>query len=266
MLSWTIFKRALRMVLDDLPGAVRVSALPYGLLAAVTVYFSDIVNSATLSIGMDEAGMPAWPDGFVAAVLILNLVQMVVVLWIAVAWHRHVLAGETAAGIAPPLHGGRMLGYLGRSLLLGLLVLACVLAVMLALSFSPAIAVPVAFILAAVVFYRMGVILPAGAIDAPISMTEAWRATAGQTGTVLGLAVLTFALSLLLQLPAWLDAAMSVPPGPPGSPEAREAALAAAGSPVSVIYGLVVGWILLMLGISILSALYERFVARRPVD
>ena len=72
-----------------------------------------------------------------------------------------------------------------------------------------------------------------------MNVAEAWRASAGHSGTVVLLALMTFALSLLLQLPASLDA-----PEPGAAP-----------GPIGFVYGLVTTWILLMLGVTLLSTL-----------
>ena len=89
-----------------------------------------------------------------------------------------------------------------------------------------------------------------------MNVAEAWRASKGESGTVVLLALMTFAVSMLLQVPALLDA--------PGAAEAGAAVVAR--GPISLVYELVVTWILLMLGVTLLSTLYGHFVEGRAVD
>ena len=260
MLSWRIFRRAVTLVVDDLPAALRVTALPYALFAAVSLAFAGSVDMATLA--RTEAGAATLPAGAASGLLATALVQLLAFLWISVAWHRHVLLREGGEGWVPPFYGREMLGYLGRSLLIGIVVMAAVVMASVALvPLAPALGFAVATVLAMVLVYRLGLILPAGAIGKPIPVVEAWRTTAGQSGTVVLLAVMTYATSLLLQLPALLDA------GPETEAGAGAAEVATGGGgPISLLYGLVVTWALLMLGVSLLSTLYGHFVEGRSLD
>ncbi|WP_299652229.1 hypothetical protein [uncultured Jannaschia sp.] len=265
MLSWKIFMRAVRVILDDIGAALRVTALPYAILVVASVWFISAYGQHSLTeleltaMGEGDAA-PILPDGFLAASLAVVLLQAAISIWIAVAWHRRVLLQESAEGVVPPVHGGQMLGYLGRSILIGLIVAAVSVAILVALApIVPVLASPAVFIVAVIIFYRLGLILPAGAIGKPITVGEAWTATKGQSATVVLLALLTFAVSLLLQVPALIDASIS------GPPVATDGTLATPG-PISVTYNLVVGWMLLLLGVSILSVLYGHFVERRPLD
>ncbi len=259
MLSWRIFRRAVTLIIDDLGGALRVSALPFAIFAAVSLVFAGGADMAALSDidTSDPEAVASIPPGLIGGVLASALAQLVTFLWIAVAWHRYVLLREDDGGWVPRLEAGRMLGYLGRSLLIGLLILAAVTVVFVALAaFLPGVAAALATIIAMVLTYRLGLILPAGAIGKPITIFDAWRATLGQSATVILLALMTFGVSLLLQVPAFLDAGSLA-----GEPDA-----AAAPGPVAVVYGLVVTWIVLMLGTSLLSTLYGHFVEDRPLD
>ncbi|UWQ18121.1 hypothetical protein [Jannaschia sp. M317] len=247
MLSWNIFRRALTLIIDNIGAALRVSALPYGVLVVVSLYFvgsADVMSVTTL----DPTGgdLPDIPDGFIGALLITSLAQLFAFLWIAVAWHRYVLLEEGGATWVPPFHGDLMLGYFGRSFLLGLMVFGVVIGVSMTLGLVvPAMAIPVSFVLATIVTYRCGMILPAGAVGRSLKIGDAWEATKGQSGTMVLLALLTYALSLLLQVPTMLDGEVGV---------------------ISTIYGLVVGWFLLLVGVSILTSLYGHLIEGRPVD
>lgn len=260
MTSWTIFRRAITLIVDDLGAALRITALPYAIFAGVSLWFAgtlDMGTMARIEAGAAGEGAAAVPPGVLGGMLLTALVQLVAFLWIAVAWHRYVLLREGGESWIAPLEGRLLLAYLGRSIMIGLLVLAAFVIVTTAIApFAPAMALAVATIIGMVLTYRLGLILPAGAIGRALSVGEAWRATAGQSGTVVLLALMTFGLSLLLQVPALLDAPETVEAG---------AALTPPG-PVAIVYDMVVTWILLMLGVTLLSTLYGHFVEGRPVD
>ncbi|MEM8851135.1 MAG: hypothetical protein AAGE03_14010 [Pseudomonadota bacterium] len=261
MLAWDIFKKAVLLIVDNISGALRISAVPYALLAVVNLYFLD---SVTASVILSTDTMPALNAGAAQAMFFNALVQIVVFLWIAVAWHRYVLLQEGGDGWIPAFQGGYMLGYLGRGILLGLIIAAVLVAIVVALGFiAPFFAVAVASIVSIILFYRLGLILPAGAVGKPITIGEAWTATEGQSATVVALALISFFASLLLQLPTILDGISSGAVDPAGDASQM---LSAATSPVSLVYNLVVNWIVLLVGVSMLSTLYGHFVEGRPLD
>lgn len=259
MLSWRIFRRAIMLIVDDLGAALRITALPYAIFAGVSLWFVGTLDIGALA-RMEAGGTAAaLPPGVAAGLLATALAQLAAFLWISVAWHRHVLLREGPAGWIPPLEGRLMLGYLGRSLLIGIVVMAVVVMVSVALvPLAPALAFALAAILAMVFVYRLGLILPAGAIGKPLNVVDAWRATIGQSGTVVLLAVLTYAATRLLQLPSLLDA------GPDAAAAPDRAA--PGGGVIGMAYDLVATWMLLMLGVSVLSTLYGHFVEGRPLD
>ena len=147
-----------------------------------------------------------------------------------------------------------MLGYVGRSLLIGAVIfLVCVFIVTIGV-LIPFIAIPIAVIVSLVIGYRLGIILPAGSIGKPMTLSDAWTKTKGHSGTVVSLGILTFAASLLLQLPTFIDVSAA---------ETPEAGIA---NPVTQIYTLVVGWVFTLIGVGILTTLYGHLVEGRPLD
>lgn len=266
MLSWNIFRRAVMLIVDNLGAALRVSALPYAAFIAVNLWFAGTVDMeaiATFDPEADPGALPALPEGSVTAVFLTLFVQTLAFVWIAVAWHRFVLLAEGGASWVPPLRGREMLGYLGRSILIVLILSAVGIATLLLVApILPFVAIPLVVILSIILSYRLGLILPAGAIGRPLTLTQAWQATKGQSGTVVLLAILTYLAALLLQVPALIDAMGGADLS---DPAAAVEALSAPG-PVAMLYNFVISWILLMLGISVLSTLYGHFVEGRRLD
>lgn len=250
MLGWKLFLRALTLLIENLGDALRVSALPYAAVIAVSVWvsgaFPSTLEPQTITPGTEISGAAA------GATLLMMVVNLIVSLWIAVAWHRYVLLEERPAGWVPPLNGAAMLVYLGRLLLIGLLVGIAIVGVSIPLGFLT-LAIPggtllvgaVAMFVGMIVFYRLAIVLPAGAVDRSMTFGEALEVTKGQSQTVVVLALLTVGFSLLLQVPTMIEGSVGV---------------------ITAIYQGVVGWIGLMLGVSTLTALYGHLVEGRPVE
>ncbi|WP_308917671.1 hypothetical protein [Jannaschia sp. LMIT008] len=269
MLGWKLFVRALNLLIENLGAALRVSALPYLVLAGLSAWLTSAYPTVTMTgLATPDQPLPTDPsqttlDPEVVAqmaegsmwMLLLALVNVFFVLWVAVAWHRYVLLGEEPRGVVPPLHGRATVGYLGRSILVGILAVLTAAAVgtMAAVLVLPiigasgyAIVYAVMLFVAMLVFYRLALVLPATAIDTPMTLQDSLLATRGHSGTVVVLALVTTAFTLALQVPTILDG------GGMG--------------PVTFLYQTVVQWIGLMLGVGTLTALYGHLVEGRPVE
>lgn len=181
------------------------------------------------------------------------VLALVASLWIAVGWHRFVLTGESPRGWLPAWHGSEILSYLGRSIVIGLLI-GLGIAVIGGLAMGVAVAAPglvglVAFGLvglASYVFFRIGLILPAAALGEKLSLGESWQATRQDDKAILVLALIVMAGQFLITVPAMIDGDSS--------------------SVISLIYSIVVNWFATMIGISVLTTLYGYFVEGRSLD
>ena len=280
MLGWKLFMRAARLLADNVLVALRVSALPYAVIVAVTFWFQGRYGDAFASLaGAGGTGAPADAEALAAAMppglafaLFLNLaVTALGGVWIAVGWHRFVLRGEEPPGWVPAFHGGIVLRYLGWSVLVGLMVALIVAAaftmssVLLLPLFGPAagaVVAAVAIFVAAIFFYRLGIVLPARAVDEGMGFNAALVATRGHSRTCVTLAFVTATFWLLLQLPPLLDA------GAAGGAAGDAAAGTGLGrpGPVGTLYALVIQWIELLLVTGTLTALYGHLVEGRPVE
>ncbi|WP_146584481.1 hypothetical protein [Puniceibacterium confluentis] len=250
MKGWQIFTHSVRLVFTNLDQALRVSIVLYLVLAASQI--ATYLNPPEM-VEMDGMDMPLMSPGYMSQNLIFAILAIVASLWIAVAWHRFVLAEEYPEGWIPRWHGAHMLGYLGRSILLGLVVTigVTVAAIPFGLIASglPPLMMLLPFVLVGLgsfLFFRLGVMLPGAALGRKITFAEAWTATRGESGTILTLALLVVGASFLIQLPTMLS----------GNPH----------SLISLIYGLVVNWFATIIGISVLTTLYGHFIENRPID
>lgn len=192
---------ALRDVFGNLPGLVAIAWPYYAVAAALTL-------AGGLALGGPDAGPGGWllsalGSGTGGIVISLGAVAC------AVRWQRHVVAGEPLRGIAPL--DGRVLRYVTWSLLLGL-VAAAPFAAAFALGYATGLirdqggagGTPFALgpagiallaaggLLGALLFVRLGLVLPAVSADDPARprWRASWEATRGHGARLLGVFVL----------------------------------------------------------------------------
>lgn len=247
MKAWAIFVHSIRQVFGNLPQALHVSGLLY--LAQMAVMVAIGVTPATL-----KPGAPM-PPGAAFGALLAVIAMLVLTLWIAVAWHRFVLLNERPVGYIPAFSGARLWHYAGRSILIGLVVVAMALVIGLAsgiVLFALLGQSPLANLLAALamivpafaVLYRLSASLPGLALDQQTAFADGWVATTGETETILILAFFTGLIGIVLGAPLAL-----MPPG----------------SVVALLWELAAGWVQLMVSASILTTLYGHYIEKRPL-
>ncbi|MBS0123490.1 hypothetical protein [Thetidibacter halocola] len=244
MKGFTIFRHSLLLVLRNWQEALRIGALP--VLAVMLVGLLTIGPAGFAALQAEPETLdPALASGVILTVL----VGMVAMLVIVVNWHRFVLLEEYPGGWVPSLHPALVLGYFGRFLLLSLLMSLALFPVLFVVGlFGPAsvIVLPIVMLGLTILFYRLAVILPAGAIGQPITLAQAWEATKGSSPSILMAMLLLFLVNVVAQTVVTI-LALVVP------------ILALALSlPVSVVLALA--------GVSILTTLHGHYVEGRPID
>lgn len=240
MKAWQIFTHSVRQVFGNLTDALRISGLLY-IVQMMIVVAMGVTSGDVMQINP-------------AKVLLVVAVALVFSLWIAVAWHRFVLRGEGGTSLLPPFHGPEALRYLGRSLLIGLVIAAVAavlgmaimpLGLMLA---GPLLGAMISSLLLMVpvfmVMLRLSIPLPAIAMGQNIGFSEGWKATYGETGVFFGLALLLAVFSILLGVPEALFRPDSIP---------------------ALLWTLTSGWVQMMVGVSILTTLYGHYIEKRPL-
>lgn len=238
MKGWQILVHAVRVVLRNRDAALRVSAVLYGAIAIFEILA--FLNGA----GPESAG----PSGISA------LVSVLAGLWIAVSWHRYVLREELPDGWLPQWRGGLMLGYLGRGLLVSLLAMipaAVAGGVIMGLGSAvnsvafTGLGVVATLMIAAVVFYRLCSVMPAGAVGSPINLGQAWAATSGEAGTILTMVAGQILGVLALQIPVFV--------------------LAVVSPALALLVGLALNWVIMLVSASILTTFYGVFIEERAL-
>jgi hypothetical protein len=255
-MSWQIFVHSVRQVFGNLDGALRVSAVLTVLQIVVTLTLGRfmMMDAASLQMQMTEGNFD-WLSYAMTMVLLVLFG-----LWIAVSWHRYVLLNEDA-GWLPRLHLDRVMGYFGTSVLIGLLILpvALVLMIIVGVIVAPVMGggqMAPTFLMGAVigllvyvpvgtVLMRLSAALPGVALEPGVSVFAGWRATAGQTFTIMGVVLLGVIGGLVLGLPNLF----LFPPG----------------SIAALIWQFATQWVMVMVGASILTTLYGHYVEGRPL-
>ncbi len=250
MKAWQLFVHSVRLIVNNFESALRISGVLYLVQAITQIYLFQNMDTEVLPDGTEMPVM-ALADSF--AFLLLSIFSVIASLWIAVAWHRFVLKEEYPSGWIPKWHGSNMLGYLGRSILISLLIMVGCFAISLPLGLLVILlpflmpAVPIAMILFVVwLLFRMSTALPSAALGKTVSLKDAWSETAPHSPVILQLSAITVVAFLIIMTPSLLAAESE--------------------SVIGLIYDLVIGWMVTMVGISTLTTVYGHVVEGRGVE
>lgn len=245
-----LFMHSVRQVTGNLEDALKISAVPYAIQAVVSVL---LMGGAAAMGGHPGNGAMA---GFGLGAVVALVVAVVTGLWIAVAWHRFVLLGERASGFVPGWQGDKMLAYFLRSLGYGLILV--VLAVIwgaivgMALGWIAMGSMIVFMILIAVLVqlpvvvlgFRLTSTLPASALGTERDFMAGWKATEGHTADIAVLALFAVGAHLVLGLIGLAFGSLWI---------------------LAIAWQLVMGWLVTMVGVSILTTLYGHYIEGRPL-
>lgn len=212
MQAFRIYSHSVRQITGNLGAVVRITAVPTVVQYSVILTLGHLAfpDKATVQKQLAAGHLPF---GLIAAMV---MVTFFCSSWMAVAWHRFVLKAEVPKGPVPTLHGERIVSYMGRSLLLGLALVAVEFAggtlILLLSGMLGAFGRPLAEIvlvpgavaligLVLTVLYRLSPMLPAAALGEDASLRMAWEATGGQDLTLFALALAVLVTVLVLSLP-----------------------------------------------------------------
>jgi hypothetical protein len=245
-----LFMHSVQLVLADWRNALRISGALY-LVYAIPA----LIISIVFPIPTDPAELMAAGGAVSFWSLVAGLLYFIVLLWLAVAWHRYVLLNEMPSGAIPPFKGDRMLSYFGRSLLIGLVLLCIGIVLMLVTAVLGVVLGPLAILVAivfyvvmTVVSYRLSPILPAAALGQSLSLREAWAATAGASGAIIVLGIVSVLAVIVIDLPVFLLVN-----------------LGSVGRILAQLWSIATGWVFMLVGISIITTIYGHYVEKRPL-
>ncbi|SFJ59052.1 hypothetical protein [Celeribacter neptunius] len=241
MTGFILFRNAVLRVIRHIDEALAVSGLIWIAILIVQILVFEVLKTQDFAAG--EGGTLSGP---VILFLILSYIVMFVgPSWIAVEWHRFTLEGKRPTSAFPRWNGGRVWSYLFLSIVMGVFigVMIGVAIAVLGLLFGSLFMQPVGVLLlsalvglpAVYVFLRMSPVLPGVALGDKISFATAWKATQPHSAVIFQAGILTIAAFLLMQFLSPLFGSGFI----------------------GLLYELAAGWVLLMINVSLLSAIYE---------
>lgn len=257
MQGWNIFLHSVRMVFGNLGPALRISGLLYLAYMLVNGYFllnfsDDLMELQNI---MAAGRVPeVLPNGLILTLALNFVVSLLTSLWIAVLWHRFVLLAQIPETVIPPFYTGAVLTYLGKTIQLSLLLALVGVAIGMLLGFAvgpllgPFAGTAIPLTLLGVLLYlsyRLGLIFPAVALSKTMAFKTSWEKTKAASGAIAQLAVIAVIFAILIQIPSNMN------PDPT--------------SVINLAYSYAVGWIAMMVGISVLTTLYGIYVEGRDL-
>jgi hypothetical protein len=266
-MGWKIVRHSFVLLFRNLGDALRISVGPYLVALLLMLAIGAAVGvppAMVFGVGanpQDAAGLISGA-GVALFVVATWVILLAVSAWVAVSWHRFVLL-EEYPGLLPAWSGRPILPYVLRTLLLiVILVLAMIpLSFVIGLLAFPIVGsadpessrfaagiLLIALVSSAIIYWlwmRLALILPATAVERDMSLGESWRATAPAAGAILVAIVILAGVSIGASFV--LDRLFP-------------------GGLVGGVLGLIVTWISLMVGISVMTTLYGHLIERRPLD
>ncbi len=248
--GYRMLNHTVRQVLGNMPQAVKITLIPLILpWALMTV----LLTRSDVTLVGDIYQLEEGSSGLFIAIAAIFFFLLIGFAWAAVAWHRFILVEEYPAGIAPSFSWERVGPYIGRSIIIGIVILVASLVVgaiagiVIQAMRSPTIGFLVNSGLtlgASWLSARLGLILPAAALGRPMSLSESWEATKPISGDLLvPVFVLTLAVTIMtLLVPVVFGYGT--------------AALSA---------GAVMVWFQILFNLSLMTTLYGTQIERRPL-
>ncbi|WP_223274742.1 hypothetical protein [Tateyamaria sp. syn59] len=207
-----IFTHAVSMVFRDFSATVRATWAGLAVLAIGSAIL--FVVEPGLATGMTTLEDPFTDSSIevrdinfgllfpAALMLIVGYIMMIA------AWHRFVLLppDRRHEGFTPS--AGIVLGYLGRSLLLGIVIMLLAIPIFIPVGLAAAgagdviaslVAIP-AFAVLGWIFFRWSLILPACTIGHKMSFSDSWQATKPLAATIFGIMIILAVVDFLLNL------------------------------------------------------------------
>lgn len=202
---WQIFTKALTLVWEKRDFALRIS-WP---VALATVLLAAVMLRDSAPVYWSGSNRPDFPSASLPRVTLV-IAQSVLMLIIAVYWHRNILLQETLAPQLPLRFDAPLWRYIGYALALGLITLGIVLFAVFVLSLLISIGLPktASGLLAAVLAmglllipFRCSLVLPAAAVGrTDIRLGHSWTLTRGNTLRLLALQLLLVAFGMVTGL------------------------------------------------------------------
>ena len=268
-MGWKLVRHAFSMVFGNMGDALKASIVPFGILTAVLLLMlwtnlGGFVGMDALMSNPERAGrmMSQNVGVWMLSAIIGVALYIFVFAWVAVTWHRFILLEEYPATV-PAVADRPILPYIGKSLILGLIFIAAAIPVLfvsgavMAIFVDPSemamgrFSIPATIIgiasAAALgwVWFRFAVVLPGTAIGKPMTIGEGWAATARIASPLFMAVLIMVAINIVVA-------------------ELLGATFGDANT-LSTIVQIIVQWISLMVGVSMLTTIYGHVVEGREL-
>ncbi len=202
-----ILSHALKMVFHDFAGTLRATAAGLIVVAgAAVLLLSFAPNFADLMISGDEAAARKFTTDNLGLALLGILGFVIGYMLLVTSWHRYVLLPDDGHHSYTPGFG-ILLGYFGRSLLIGLITLIAaiplgfIIGLVATLLNSVLLAQALSVLMMACLGWlalRISLILPACSIDKKLTIGESWAATDAVSFVILKLTIAIGAANVLI--------------------------------------------------------------------
>jgi hypothetical protein len=249
-MGWEIVKHSFAMLWRNLGNALRISLGPLAVAILLSVAIIGVLQVSAARVAFEFASGTMSPNvGF--AVLLLAFLYVVVSAWIAVSWHRFILL-EEYPGLLPALAGRPVLPYVGKTFLLGLVMILVMIPAIIVIALLSGLFGPTSGLFSILgvglalyfsyMWLRLGLVLPATAVARPMGITDSWRSTAPYANAILGTG------ALLILLNTGVSLVSSILP-----------------AALTLVLDVIVSWVTVMVGTSVLTTLYGVIVERRTL-
>lgn len=239
MTGLDILKYAVSRVIRQRNEALAAS----GLIWIATVAMQIVLFHFGQTITADSPDSQVTAFGFFCIIAIIFI--MIGTCWAAVNWHRFILLGDRPTSAFPVWHSSSVFMYLRTSLkitiLMSLFIMISfsVIFTILGPSAAQGVGGTIFFVLVlfplVYAFYRVSPILPAAALGRKLSLKEAWALTQPHSSQIFQAAIFGIFAVFVLQLPSFILGT----------------------GIIGLLYGLASGWLVFIVGVSLLSAIYS---------
>jgi len=263
-----LFRHVVQQVFGNLAQAARITALPaFIFFVGAYLIAGDLIGgllaldaTQTGTFNEDQIGTQFGSEEQFLRQMLQTLwlipLGMVMFAWAAVAWHRYVLA-EEYGGMVPAFSGGRVMGYVWRTILITLLLILVLIPVMFVLGgmvaaaatsgggfgFGLLLTMGLSFLFSWILV-RWSLILPAWSVDEKMTIGESWNVTKDVSGEIL-VPILGFAIIF----PAIQQVILVLPQGI-----------------VAIAISVFVSWIQMLVNLALLTTLYGNLVQGRELN
>ncbi len=261
MLGWKIFSQAVNQIYSNFGMAIRLSAVIWVGIFAISISLTYLITGRFPNEGLMAEFAEANTSGFVwswnkfHAFLAMMIVYFVGVTSIAVSWHRFILLDETSSSLLPNWIWNRTKRYIIMSLKIGFVIVAVGFLFWLIIVFiasfgilkSNYLLIGLGFMVAMVSSYlwlRISLALPSAALGVDHNLGNSWDLTQSIKGALWVLLIILMVLGILL---------------------GDGLRLVTANKTVLYVVSFLTEWIVLMVGVGVLTVLYGHLVEKREL-